>query len=393
VTGATTRFRILSILLTAGLVPAGCSARDVPDPEVSVPTVALQWTESVLPVPAGAAGRIVVKDAATCQGRWFVVGTMQTPAGDTVPAAWSSADAKAWTSMKIDARSYYGKQNVFYSVACRDGRMAALGAKPGGAHGYPRTSSWRETPDGVLHEVSAPFELFGGPQAVNVARLDAGPPGWLISGNRMSGAAAWVSRDAAAFRIVERAPVLASSAAGETWAFDAVAAGGGWTMVGGEQAAGRIDRDAVGWQSADGVSWRRLPAVDAQPVYEELQRVALDTSPVAVGVRGTAFGVWRLDGDKWLPGASFGRVRLDGKSGVRSLAVAGTSLFCVTSDDESHSLWVSTDRGGGWRRAGLPAAAPVGADRAVALAGADGQLLLLHDDGVRGRIYLAGTAG
>ena len=387
----TVRRRSLAVVLAGALVCGGCSAADGPEPDVSRSAVAVRWTESVLPRPAGAAGRIVVRDAAVCDGRWFAVGAMQDAAGETVPAAWSSDGGAAWVSMRIDARSYYGRQNILSSVACRQGRMAALGAKVGGAHGNPRTSSWRETPDGVLHEVSAPFELFGGPQAVNVARLDAGPPGWLISGNRMSGAAAWVSRDAAAFRIVERAPVLASDAAGETWSFDAVAAAGGWVMVGGELPAGRIDRDAVGWQSADGVSWRRLPATGTTPAYEELQRVVVDTSPVAVGVRGEVFGVWRLDGDSWRPGASFGVVRPGGRAGVRSLAVAGSGLFCVTSDGEAHALWTSSDGGGGWQQVALPAAVGLGPEQTVAVSGAADRLLLVLDDGARGRIYVSET--
>jgi hypothetical protein len=67
-------------------------------------------------------------------------------------------------------------------VACVDGWVAALGAKSGGAHSDPRTSSWYLTTAGQLQEVTAPFGLLGGPQAVNVARLDAGPDSFLISG-------------------------------------------------------------------------------------------------------------------------------------------------------------------------------------------------------------------
>lgn len=389
----TARLRVLAAVLAAALVPAGCTSGSVPEPDVSVSATTMRWVESALPRPAGAAGRIVVRDGAVCQGRWFVVGAMQDAAGETVPAAWSSTDGATWAAMPIDATSYYGKQNILSSVACRNDRMAALGAKVGGAHGNPRTSSWRETPDGVLHEVRAPFELFGGPQAVNVARLDAGPPGWLISGNRMSGAAAWASRDAAAFRIVERAPVLASDASRETWSFDAVAAAGGWVMVGAEQLAGRIDRDAVAWQSADGISWRRLPAAGATPAYEELQRVVVDSSPVAVGLRGDVFGVWRFDGRAWQPGASFGAIRPGASVGVRSLAVAGARLFCVTSDGVSHTLWMSADGGAGWRPATVPAVVPVGVDHAVAVSGGADRLLLVLDDGARGRVYVSETAG
>jgi hypothetical protein len=383
----TWRRRFLAVALAGLLLPAGCTpAKESP------PTFEPAWRKASLPTPAGAVGRLVLRDAAVCDGRWFVVGAVQDQAGGTVPAAWSSADGTAWATVRIAAKTYYGKQNVLSSVACRGGVMAALGAKVGGAHGNPRTSSWRQTPDGVLHEVTAPFELFGGPQAVNVVRLDAGPAGWLISGNRMSGAAAWVSPDAAVFRIVERAPGLASGAAGETWAFDGTAGADGWLMVGGVLPKGRIDRDPTGWRSADGVSWEQVPAAGASEAYEELQRVVAGAVPIAVGVRGATFGAWRLDAGRWQPAGAFGAVRPGGMSGARALAVVGGRLFCVTADGVSHTLWVSDDGGVRWRPGVLPVPVPAGLDRTVVVAGGEGRLLALTDDAANGRIYLAETA-
>ena len=46
-----------------------------------------------------------------------------------------------------------------------------------------------------------------------MARLVAGPAGFLITGNRTSGAAVWTSPDASEFEIIEAAPGLASDAA------------------------------------------------------------------------------------------------------------------------------------------------------------------------------------
>lgn len=89
---------------------------------------------------------MMLRDAASCDGRWFVVGAVADASGGTRPAAWFSADGSAWVPLRVEARTFYGRQNVLSSVACRGGRMAALGAKTGGAHGNPRTSTWRELP-------------------------------------------------------------------------------------------------------------------------------------------------------------------------------------------------------------------------------------------------------
>jgi hypothetical protein len=388
------RLRPAAALLIVVALAAGCESDAAPRPEVSsAAPVRLAWSEATLPSPPGVAGRLVVRDVATCPGRFFVVGAVRGAAGGTRPAAWSSADGRSWVSLRIEARTYYGRQNILSSVACRDARVAALGAKVGGAHGNPRTSSWQQTPDGVLREVTAPFELFGGPQAVNVSRLDAGPPGWLISGNRMSGAAAWVSRDASSFRIVERAPNLASGPGGETWAFDGTAAAGGWLIVGGVQPEGRIDRDAGGWQSSDGVAWQPLPSAGATGDYEELQRVVGGAAPVAVGVRGGRFGAWRLDGGVWQPAGAFGAVAPAGLGGVRALVASGSRLFCVTSDGAAYALWSSPDGGRSWGSAALPAPVAAGPESAVALAAEGGTVLAVTDQDAGGRVYLAETAG
>jgi hypothetical protein len=378
---------MLAALVLAAAAAAGC---DDPDPPAPVPPVAIAWQPGTLPVAGGDA--IMLREATACGGAFFVVGAVRDQSGGTRPAAWLSRDGATWSPMAFAPRTFYGRQNILYAVACANGRLAALGAKVGGAHGNPRTSSWTQDADGVLREVTAPFELFGGPQALNVNRLDAGPSGFLISGNRMSGAAAWVSSDGATFGLVERAAGLASDQAGETYAFDAAALPPGWLIVGGFIAKGRVDRDPMGWRSPDGRTWTRLATSGATRDYDELQRVAvLDGVPMAVGLRGSSFGGWRLNGDTWQPAGAFGTVRPGGGSSVRSLVASNGRLLAVTATAEGYSGWVSTDRGGSWRPVSLPSV-PAGADHAVALtAGADGRLLLVTDDGVTGRVYLAET--
>lgn len=378
--------RPAAVLLAVTLVAGGCTAEPEPPRQQEV-----TWQPGALPVPAGRTA--VVRDVTACPNdkTWFAVGATRDGQGGTAPAAWTSPDADTWTSLRIDARSYYGKQNVLATVACRDGRVAAVGAKSGGAHAYPRTFSWHQTADGVLHEVAAPFDLFGGQNAVNVGRLDAGPGGFLISGNRMSGAAVWRSPDAAEFAIVERAPVLASDATGETWAFDSVATGDGWLLVGGFLPKGRIDRDPMAWRSADGVAWARVPG-PATDAYEEIQRVALAGAvPVGVGVAGGTFGAWRLTGGAWQAAGTFGVAGAGPGTTVRSVAASGDQVYATTGSPDAYALWVSPDGGASWRPGDLPSVVPARSETAAAVAVAGGRVVLVTDDGTDGRIYTAET--
>lgn len=385
------RRRAVGAVLVSVLLLSGCAEGAPPRPGPE--PLSLAWRQVVLPAPPGGAGRPMVRDAAVCGGRWFVVGAVGDSSGGTRPAAWTSADGVSWSVLRTDPRSFYGRQNVLSSVACRAGRVAALGAKSGGAHANPRTSSWYAAADGVLHEVRAPFVLFGGSEAVNVARMSAGPADFLISGNRISGAAVWRSVDAERFSLVERAPGLASDASGETWAFDAVAVPDGWLVVGGWLPVGRIDRDVMGWRSADGLTWRRVPAVAPAPDYEELQRVAVvDGTSVAVGVRAGSFAAWRLGAGGWELRGTLGPAGPGGFTGARSLVAQGDRLFCVTSGGDGYALWLSADLGSTWRPVSLPVGFAPSAVTSMAVSGDGRRLVLLSDDGVSGRIYLSETS-
>jgi hypothetical protein len=380
---------LLAILAVAATLVACGDTADRGDDRADEP-LRPSWREVSLPVPAGSTARPMPRDAAVCAGVWYVVGAIQAPDGATVPAAWTSRDAQAWTPMRMRAKSYYGQQNVLYTAACRDGRLAAVGGKVGGAHGNPRVSSWRHLPDGSMDEVIAGFELYGGPYAVNVAELTAGPPGFLIVGNRVSGAAVWLSPDAAEFEIIEDAPQLSSDGDGETWGFDAVAMPDGWLAAGGIIRKGRIDRDPMAWTSSDGRTWTRVN-VESSDEYDEFQRVILakDGTPVAVGLRGPAFGAWREEAGTWAAAGRFGETSGTGGPGVRGLALAGDALFAATSDGAAHALWLSDDSGRSWRTVTAPAALPAGTDTAVAIAASADRALLLADDGRAGHAWIA----
>ncbi|TDC25268.1 hypothetical protein E1211_31080, partial [Micromonospora sp. 15K316] len=246
---------LIAVLLT------GCGHATSVDGDVPRP-VHPTWRPVTLPAPPGVPGRPLLRDATACAGRWYVVGGVADPAGATRPAVWSSADGVTWSVSRLVPSSFYGRRHVLYAAACRDARLAALGTVSGGVHGNPRIGGWVEGADGAVREVAAPFERFGGPRAVSAARLVAGPCGWLIVGSRVDGAAVWASPDGREFTLREGLPELAGDRRGRTAAYDGLATGSGWLVVGAVSPAGGTALAPLAWTSPDGLVWRRaeLPA-------------------------------------------------------------------------------------------------------------------------------------
>jgi hypothetical protein len=343
------------------LLLGGCTAAAPAPPAPAAP----DWVEASLPAPEGPPGQLAVRDAAGCGDRWYAVGGVLGPGDASRPAAWASTDGRSWRSVRFVPLpgSYYGPQNLIYSVACAGGRVAMIGARPGGAHGNPRVSTWRLRPDDSMAEVSAPFETYGGDSAVNVAHIAAGPDGFLITGNRTSGAAIWLSPDGAAFRLVENAPGLADDASHLSFARDAVdGADGQWVVVGGISPKKSADEVPAVWLTRDGSGFAH-PPVPAPAGYNELQRVVrLGDDLVAVGPRGGALGAWRAHAGVWTREGAFPGTR------VESVAVARGSLITSTGT----GLWRSADRGRSWQAL----APPAGASAPVAVAGRSDAVLL-----------------
>jgi hypothetical protein len=359
------------MMLAGCLVLAACSSATPPPP---TPTpVSITWTEAALPMPAGPPGRLTVLDAADCDGIWYVTGGVLGAGDATRPAAWTSTDGRTWRSVAFAPLpgSYYGPQDLISSVGCAAGRVAMIGARPGGAHGIPRVSTWRLAGGGMA-EVSAPFETYGGDKAVNVGHIAAGPAGFLITGNRTSGAAAWLSADGSRFRLYEDTPGLASDATHQTVARDAVStADGRWMIVGGAAAKDSADQAPAVWLTTDGSELSRTE-VPARAGYNELQRVVrLGAEIVAVGPRGQTLGAWR--GPAWTEAGTFGQAG----DGVQALAVAAGRLVAASGA----GLWLSSDAGGSWRS--LPA--PAGAGAKLAVAGGPHGVLLAGGD----RVWIA----
>ncbi|MQA24271.1 MAG: hypothetical protein GEU94_02100 [Micromonosporaceae bacterium] len=384
--------RTLAGLMLALTMAAGCTNGSDPEPSTTDAPLPVTWREAALPQPPGRSGRIAVRDAVTCGGQQHITGAVFFDDGSSKPAAWRSEDGRVWTPLTFKPRTYWGHRAVIYSASCRDGQLALLGAKSGGAHGNPRVTTWYPRDDGVFVDVDARFELYGGPRAVSVERMAAGETGWMIAGNRMSGAAVWISGDARDFTLVDSDPQLSSDPEVDTAARDVVHADGVWTVVGNAALDGRVARVPMSWTSADGRVWtrQRMPTGDG---YTDAQRViAFRAGVYAMGLLDDAFAAWRRTGadGKWRRAARFGGVDPDGRASpfVSGLTRAGDGLVAAVSDQTRYQLWASPD-GKGWRPVKTPTRPTTAGEHLMTATGVGEQVILLADDGKAGRAWIA----
>jgi hypothetical protein len=328
-------------------------------------------------LPVAGSGRPEVTSLAYCTGHFYAAGAYVKADGTTSPALWTSTDAVRWSAVPTSPVSAYGAAQRLSAVACRGETVVSVGSAAGGVHGNLRTSTWYGSPE-RLTETPAPFELFGGPRAIGVDRVVAGPHGWLIVGartdaNGLAGAAVWYSPDGLTFQLIDADPALESNEHGQTVAFAGYARGTGFTLVG---STGLAFRTPIVWTSPDGLSWQRTMVPASQP-DAEIQR--LDGDDEAVGLAGQAFGYWyRDEGGYWHETKPFGAFSGTGLPAV--LDVIGEDVL-VTNGAE-YQFWTTS----GTR---LPLPAHVTSGHA-ALAGPDvNHLLLALDDGNHTRLWTA----
>jgi hypothetical protein len=375
------RVRRAPVALVA-LVLSACGGGSSP------PSPTLTWQQRTLPVSAGE--RAVVQSAAWCGGRWYVAGATADTRGDTRPAVWSSDDGRTWRHVRLHpGADYYAERAILTSVACSHGHIAALGAKPGGAHGNPRVETWRQQSDGSLAAVQAPFEQYGGQDAVSVNRLSGGAGGFLVTGTRVSGAAVWSSSDGNRFTIHERAPGLADTSAATTQALDAVWWGRSWTVVG--DATRSTGLVATVWTGTVGGPWTPTSLPRGAGLTTAERVVGTGGGPVVAGLDGHAVGIWGESGGRWAHWATFGATVPGATSPayVAGLAWTGSRLAVVYSDGARFRLELGVRTS--WTGAPLPAAVGVRGDHTVTVAAHGKSLLLLTDDGRQGRVWLASS--
>lgn len=373
------------VLLVAPLAVA-C---DDPEPE----PFAIEWVERPLPAPGGAPGRSVVRDAVGCGDGWWVVGAVfldrPSETRDTRPAAWFSPDRQTWTSVPVETGTYWGRRAILNSVACSRGRIAAVGARSGGAHGNPRVTTFRME-GGTLVDVPALFTQYGGVSATNVGPIAGSPTGWLITGNRTSGPGVWFTDDPREFTRVEAEPGLTDHGDLESLAQGAGWAGDEWVVVGSGARTGRhLDPDPLAWTSKDGLVWTlgEMPAADG---IQDVHRVVLldDGRVLAVGRSGDGFAAWVRDDDGWEAPVSFGAIADEwrGAPYVASLASTPAGVLATVSTGNRYELWQTGD-GRAWQRVDVPLEPQTAGDHTLmAVAGDD--LLLVADAGDGGHVWV-----
>lgn len=338
----------LPLLLVAAL--AGCTAKS---PSVPAAHASAAWQRIDLPVSPGSS--IDLRALGQCAGSWYAAGATVDERGNH-PALWFSSDGRSFMPLKIRPRSVYGPLNALYSVACNGQRVVAIGAAVGGAHGNPRTSTWI-APIGAgatLAEVPAAFETYGGPDAVGVGPVTAGPRGFLIVGGRVDanhlvGAAVWYAPDGANFHLVDDDPALESTASEPTELHGAYDGPSGFVAVGGVANPATVgsERDAAAWTSQDGRSWQRA-SVPSRPGDDILERViATPAGLIAAGLDGTGFAAWTADaaGGNWQRVGHFGdHGPVTSVPRIIDLAPApgDHDVYAAVSTGAAAQLWVLT---------------------------------------------------
>lgn len=375
---------------------SGCESVPEPNPHhtssTPTPTTPPAWHQSALPAPHSPPGHLIVQSVTYCGAKWYLGGAIDTGNDQSYPALWSSPDTRHWHTEPITAHTYYGQRALLTSLGCRNGQLAAIGAKPGGAHGNPRVTSWWQRGDTTLVDVDAPFELFGGPSAVNVGPVHGGPNGWLIAGNRTGGPAVWVATDPRTFTLIDHAPHLAD---GDGWtglAQDVTWDGDRWVLVGGGGYRTHLHQQPLAWTSTDGHHWTREP-VPGSTEFADLQRVvAQPGGAIAVGLRDNTFGAWRRAPTGWTETGTFGRLAPTGTTSARvlSLTVAGSHLAAAVSDGSTLALWASPDATT-WTQLTLPTNATAGGGRSIHVDGSGDTLLLTISDATTSTIWSTQT--
>jgi hypothetical protein len=376
------------VLLALVLAAAGCVAA-CSDAEEEPTPVTVTWAEHPLPAPAGAPGRSVVRDAVQCGDGWWVVGAVfldhPTEDRDTRPATWFSPDREAWTSVPVDADTFWGRRAILNSIACSRDRIAVVGARSGGAHGNPRVTTFWLDGD-TLVDVRTVFTQYGGISATNVGPIAGGPTGWLIAGNRTSGPGVWFTDDPRGFGLTDDGD-LVSLAQGAGWAGDE------WVLVGAGARTGRhLDQDPLAWGSPDGLTWtpQEMPAGDGS---EDVHRVVRrdDERLLAVGRSPDGFASWVRDDDGWGERVDFGAVADEwrGAPYVASLATTPLGVLATVSTGNHYELW-HTDDGRDWRQVDVPLEPTTAGDHTLVAATGD-DLLLVGDASDGGHVW-AGEA-
>ncbi|HVV23792.1 MAG TPA: hypothetical protein VHF06_30440 [Pseudonocardiaceae bacterium] len=275
--------RWLLVALVAVLV-AACTAQPAPRP-----VVVDGWEQ----LPAPAAGARVLAMVPDGDGL-LVLGSVPGPRG-RAPAGWTTTDGHVWRAVPLRPATFYGNQAELVAAGVAGGRITVLGQAFGGAHSNPRMTVWSGTATG-LAEHEQPFEMFGGPHAINVSDDAAALPGSSLLVGQWDGptgrygAAVWTSPDGGTWHRDADDPALASAPGEQTSALGAAAGPPGFVVSGDTQRGSALV--PLLWTSPDGRAWHRVPVPTSAGNGVEADRVACDgTGCVLAG--SAVSGTWQ----------------------------------------------------------------------------------------------------
>jgi hypothetical protein len=370
----------LALLLVTGI--GGCtSTRSEPQPSPAQ----LGWQQLASPDP-----RAIVHTVVACEGSWFAGGAVQLGGDPSVPpneqqdalyrpALWRWRDG-AWSELKNQPRSYYGERAILRSVACKDGRLAAVGAASGGAHGNPRVTTWLGPVNGPLvQNADQDFELFGGPSAISVGDITAFRAGFAITGNWLNGKqlpspAVWLSDNGTSWRRLPDLPELTSTAQLARWA-NAITSDGARLLVAGQERDGtRILPFVVA--SDDGDKWQRISVPgEGSARWANDHVVLVLTANKVLSWRDGKSSEFTMDAGPRPPE-------------LTSAVDTGSVLLAGGCGGTACGVWMQP-KGGGWQSTVLPAQLKASPSSAIRLAELDGKALMLLTDGHTAQLFQA----
>jgi hypothetical protein len=371
-----------------------------------------RFRELAIPVANGVQARV---GAVAFDGRrWWIAGsaftrgTVTSPVtdisgangvvdGSHVPGLWWSSDLASFTPVEIQPRTGYGEVSELYAVAAVDGRLAAVGAATGGAHGNPRTVSWFLGADDVLREVPASFELYNGLRQIGVRAITATPTGWVIIGTRVNrnermGAASWTSATGMDFVLHDDDAALSAGPNEQNQGYGVavvddrvVAVGERFAVGGGLAGVHAPGTDGIAWQSADGEHWETWTPRSLRlggPGAQRPQRITSSQGKVLVAGTETNQRTVFLAWVRPAVTAAWTRVQLrvlgssdDVLSNVTAVQIFnGTYVVGVRKGTRLH-LVTSRD-GRRWTEVVLPPEIPTGTRATLSLASFGNQLLV-----------------
>jgi hypothetical protein len=269
------RGRLLLVVAALVAVATACTSVSA----APKPVVIAGWREVQLP----AFGARILTIEPTGNGL-LVTGSVLGPFG-RAPGAWTTTDGRTWHTLALHPHTPYASQAELIMATLVDGRLTAYGQAFGGAHSLPRPTLWSGTAATGLNEYEQPFEMFGGPHAIDTSDEAALPGTVLLAGSYDGasgryGAAIWTSPDGATWHRDADDPALASAPGEQTSAIGAATDRNGFLVTGYTQRDGRLT--PLAWTSADaGRTWRRVPlpgGTHAQQYGATANRAACDST-------------------------------------------------------------------------------------------------------------------